>query len=161
MDDIRKPETMVSDAAKIVESLLVRDKLSDVERLLLNAVRWGGKAASATSPQDAFLFSVIALECLAIPSGNDELTFRLSHRIARLLHSDTEGRLQAARRIRNLYSIRSKVVHSGKFTGTQEDQYEMRRILILSVLEMLTNHDVKTAKSRQDLEEFFEQLTLA
>ena len=36
-------------------------------KLLLRAVRWVGRATAAESPEDKFLFSEIALECLTRP----------------------------------------------------------------------------------------------
>ena len=58
----------VSDAGGRVDALLRKAERGPVDELLLRAVRWVGRAAAATTPEDAFLYSMIALDCVVRPT---------------------------------------------------------------------------------------------
>lgn len=155
--------TSIANAVQTAEQILCTSDIdrNEVEKLLLSAVRWGGRAAAASAPQDAFLFSTIALECLAIPSGRGELTYRLSHRLARLLEPEHGKRNQTAKKVRDFYGIRSDVVHDGSFRASLEDQYEMREMLTKTIIEMLTNERITQIQKRDKLNDYFEEILLS
>ena len=157
----RNPATSIGEAFSRIDGLLRNHNLNPVESLLLSAVRWAGRAVAATSPQDAFLFSAIALECLTIPSSNTELTYRLSHRVACLLEDGYEERLRVAEKVKYLYSIRSKIVHSGDFSASIELQHEMRDIVTQTIIRVLNNSRICRSKGMKDLDKYFEELVLS
>ena len=59
--------SLAREAVTRVEALLAHEVRDPVDELLLRAVRWVGRATAADSPEDRFLFSEIALECLTRP----------------------------------------------------------------------------------------------
>lgn len=155
------PGTPFGEAISTIDNFLNNRNLNPVESLLLSAVRWAGRAAAAKSPQDAFLFWAIALECLTIPSDNRELTYRLSHRVAHLLKDDYDERLRITRKVKALYDIRSKIVHDGNFSASIELQHEMREVVTQTIIRMLNDSRIRRSKSRRDLDAYFEELTLS
>ena len=48
----------------------------------------------------------------------DELQYRLALRVAHLLGDDAEARKTIVDQVKDLYKIRSQIVHSGKFRVT-------------------------------------------
>ena len=154
-----RTEGMVTVAVNRVDSLLTeqRDK---VEELILTAVRWAGRATVAKTREESFLLFAIALECLVLPTQSDELTYRLSQRVARLLGEDVDTRVKLAKRTKELYGIRSKVVHSGHYEVTEVECNEVRTIAKNVILKLLTNSNVEQCRKPKELHEYFEKLTL-
>ncbi len=161
IEEWQSPGTPLGEAAAFVERLLCKRDPNPVENLLLSAVRWAGRAAATASPQDAFLFSAIALECVTIPSSSDELTYRLSHRVALLLHNCYEERVVVSKELRDLYKVRSKIVHDGDFPASIELRHKMRDIVIRTIIRMLNDSRVRESVRREELDAYFEELALS
>lgn len=157
---LREDEGPIREVVQRVEALHSADTLTKVEELLLRAVRWCGRAAAAQSPEDKLLFATVALECLAIPDNSNELTYRLSHRAARLLGTELDHRMEIAKEVKRLYGMRSKVVHDGRFEVTEDDSGMAYAIAMRITLRLLTDPEIQEARSVQDLRDFFEKLAL-
>lgn len=67
------------------------------------------------SPEDSLIDYMIGLEALYLPDGNQELSFRLSLRIAFLLSSGTKDRKELFMFIKDIYKTRSSIVHGSKY----------------------------------------------
>lgn len=67
------------------------------------------------SPEDSLIDYMIGLEALYLPDGNQELSFRLSLRIAFLLSTDTKDRKELFMFIKDIYKTRSSIVHGSKY----------------------------------------------
>lgn len=61
-----------------------------------------------------FLSLMNAMEVLFHPSGEGELTYRISRNVAVLLGRNKEESKQIQDKIKHLYNIRSRIVHSGR-----------------------------------------------
>ncbi len=70
--------------------------------------------------EDKLIDYMIGLESLYLPNGNDELTFRLSMRVAFLL-GDQDHRKEIFDFIKKMYATRSKIVHGNKHGLTNDD----------------------------------------
>lgn len=89
-------------------------KRSEMEKRLLTAVNFFGKAVQETDPVDAFLKTTIAMETLLLRDNNTEpITGNLSERTAFLLKDTLDGRLELRRLVSTLYGTRSRIAHHG------------------------------------------------
>ena len=152
---LRSTDGTILKAVTRVDSLLKKQR-NKVEEMILTGVRWGGRATVANAWEESFLLSAIALECLILPEQNEELTYRLSQRVARLLGKDFDVRLELAKRTKALYSIRSKIVHNGHYEVTEQECNEIRAIAKNVILELLTNLEVEGFCRPKELHEYFE-----
>jgi hypothetical protein len=87
-------------------------------RRLISAIR-------RVSPEDSAIDLGIALEALFLGELEDdrgELSFRLKVRAARLLRKNSEERLSMSRDLTDLYTLRSRAVHSGKLPNVLRKQ---------------------------------------
>ncbi len=64
--------------------------------------------------EDRLIDYMIGLEALYLPDGNQELSFRLSLRLALLLHPEPAERKKTYYFVREMYNARSEIVHGSK-----------------------------------------------
>ena len=144
---------------KSVSKLLRKDR-NETEELLLTAVQTAGRATVATRPEESFLLFAIALESIVLPQQRPELTHRLSLRVARLLAKDRSSRTRHSKKIKDLYGIRSRIVHSGSY---EIDINELNSIRIYTkeiIAEMLSNTKARGCRTKRELNDWLEQLEL-
>ena len=140
---------------------LLRMQRNPVEELLLTSVQTAGRATITRRSEDSFLLYAIALESLILPLAGQELTHRLSQRVARLVAKDTDTRMECTKEVKRLYGVRSRIVHSGSQEIDARDLDAMRIYAKQVVLKMLGNTSVKKCKTIQALDEWFEHEALA
>lgn len=137
-----------------VKSLVIK-KRNKLEEILLSAIQWCGRATIAKSKEMAFLFYAISLETLIIPEGNNaELNYRLRLRVAHLLGDTLSNRLTIYNKVRDLYKIRSNIVHDGRFEVTDSDLYTIRLYSKACILELLKNEKF-SGMNKDDLVDWF------
>ena len=139
-----------------VESLLTKKRRTKVDELLLRAVRWSGRSAAAETPEDALLYSIIALESLLLPSGFGELSFRLSRLVARVLGKDQDTRFQLAKDVVRLYDLRSKVVHDGRIEVTEGDKDQASALALEAIARIVNDEEVAQTTKLSDLQDVFD-----
>ena len=147
-------------AVKSIE-LLLKESGNEVGELMLRAVRWAGRATAEDMPEESFLLFVIALECLVLPHGDQRLRHQLSLRVARLLNGNTVRRKELTKTAKELYDIRSKIVHSGFHEVTEKQCSQIRNIAKIIILKLLANQHVRKFSKTEDLEEWFEEISNA
>ncbi len=82
------------------------------------------------SDEDRLLDYMIGLESLYLPDGNDELTFRLSLRVAFVTRQEMAERKHMFKFIRKMYGVRSNIAHGGKkYELTKEDISQIEEVL--------------------------------
>jgi len=91
---------------------------------------------------------IISLEALLVPE-EEGIAYRLSQLVANLLGPDAASRKELFRRIRDCYSLRSKIVHGAKFkekeiNAAQQLDWlrEIARRVLLSVMALATEMDL-------------------
>ena len=128
---------------RVLRHLLALSALSRIAtrktagEVLLTSFRWAGRASVEPKREQSFLLFAIALEAAALPEHNQELTYRLSLRVARLLGRSREQRAEVKKSVAALYDVRSKIVHSGSYEVTDEDLGRLRwltKTVLLSLL---------------------------
>ena len=141
-------------------SLLLRTKRSETEELLLTVVQIAGRATIARRPEESFLLFAVALESLILPRNGQELTRRLSQRIARLLIKDVTKRVEHSKEVRRLYGIRSRIVHSGSYEIDASDLNSIRMYTKGVIALMLSHARVRRCTTRGRLNDWLERLEL-
>ena len=71
--------------------------------------------------EDKLIDYMVGLETLYLPDGTAELSFRLSLRVCFLLFADKNERKKAFIFLRELYNVRSQIVHGKPYKLTNED----------------------------------------
>lgn len=139
-----------------VEELLRGSELTDVQKRLLRAVRWGGLATAEPSGGLQFLSFMIALECIVKPSRIRNIRETVAKRTAGLQALTDIERQAIKRDLEDLYVHRSAVVHTGSLVVSERDgeslTSQMRRrskgaiitLLIDPVVSELTSFDELT-----------------
>ena len=155
------PDSMVRRAARHLGSLLKKEKKNEVEEVTLRAVYWGGRATAEQTQEESFLFFTVALECLILPNRNSqELSYRLSQRIAQLLGRSTRERRNLMEKTKKLYSIRSDIVHSGHYEVSEEQYVEIYNIAKSTILKLMASWHLKGFSKSDDFENWLKELSL-
>ena len=86
-------------------------------------MQWAGKATVERRKEESFLLYAISLESLVLAENeNVEMTYRLRQRVVHLIgKEDNESRVLLSKKISDLYTIRSKIVHTGYYQVTDAD----------------------------------------
>ncbi len=144
-----------------VSDLLIK-KQNRLEEKLISALQWAGKATIESRREEAFLLYAISLESLVLlENEKEELTFRLRTRVAHLLGKDIEDRKRITNEIRDLYGIRSKIVHSGSYQVTDADLSLIRFYSKNCILRILNDEPFKSMNSIEALVEWFNEKMLS
>lgn len=123
---------------------------------LLGAVRWAGKAAVSGRTEESFLSYAIALESLILADNErEELQYRLITRIAHLIGPDLASRKKLSNTMKNLYRLRSQIVHSGEADVTDVDLAKMRFITEQCICRVLKDPTFSEIKTIQDWADWF------
>jgi Apea-like HEPN len=81
---------------------------------ILSALRWSGRASVEERKEEALLLFCISLEALLLSNEDREIAYSFALRGAHLLVTEGTKRKEVFRDLKDLYTARSKIVHSGK-----------------------------------------------
>lgn len=116
---------------------------NEIAKRIRRAVTWYSKAVDADSPGEKFVNLAIALESLLIGdegkgpyATTGSIRQTLGERVAFLLGDDFESRTRIEGTTKNLYGLRSAIVHRGKQI-TQDQLAEMDNLVIQVTLAFL------------------------
>ena len=147
-----------------INEILAKDDRSKIEERILASVQWAGRAAVELQqrPEEAFLHYAIALETIILGNQqNVELTYRLSMRTALLAGGTPEKRAKIKKEVKDLYSIRSKIVHSGLYEVTDADVGKIRSLAIICIMRVLNEKPFISMIKEQEIDDWFEQAMLS
>jgi hypothetical protein len=148
---------------RVLRHLLALSALSRVAKpetageVLLTSFRWAGRASVEPKREQSFLLFAIALEAATLPVHNQEITYRLSLRVARLLGRSREQRAEVKKSVADLYGVRSKIVHSGSYEVTDEDLGRLRWLTKRVLLRLLRRRSLWKS-SPSDLDRWLDGL---
>ncbi len=141
-------------------SLLVERKGGLQERLL-SAIQWAGRATVDSRKEETFLLYAIALESLILAENEkDELIYRLKTRVAHLIGEGVQSRKQLSKQVKDLYDVRSQIVHSGKYQVTDADFGRMRLMTKSCIIRVLIDEIFIKMRSTKDFIDWFDQQIL-
>jgi hypothetical protein len=140
-----------------MSEMLAKQDPHDLEDRFLTALQWAGRARVDPRNEESFLLYAISLESLLLGGKQDvELSYRLAIRGVHLLSApDLASRIRAESQLRNLYGIRSKIVHSGTYEISNSDLALMAQYARIAVFVVLDREPFKSMKSEQQFEEWF------
>jgi len=119
------------------------------------AVEWIGQSMADPSPQSAFIKAAIALEIIFTYNEREIITpsimNQMSESIALILGSSVDERLKIESRVKKLYGLRSKIVHSGKKDISQADYKTLLEIARSVIIKILTSDKLNSVDSVEDL----------
>ena len=141
-------------AVERVDALLARQGRSEIEELLLRAVRCCGRATDAESLEDKFLFSMIALETLTLPKRVRNIRQHLASRSARILGRGDSDSRDLEREIKGLYDIRSRLVHDGSLEVKEDDCARGHSIALTAVVLVLVSPEVQGAHTLDEMHDY-------
>jgi len=147
-----------------IGEILAKDDRSPIEERILASVQWAGRAAvkQQQRPEEAFLHYAIALETIMLGRQQDvELAYRLSMRTALLAGETPEKRAEIKKEVRDLYGIRSKIVHSGHYEVTDADVGKIRELTIICIMRILTEKPFTSMTKEQEIDNWFDQAMLS
>ena len=123
-----------------------------------SSIHWAGRAVGQR-PETAFLYRAIALESLILGSGSEEkseITTRLAYAVTHLLGEwRIRTRKDTVKDIKSLYSVRSKIVHSGDYEVEIKHQWLLREYIIRCILRILSQRQFDQMRASDDLDEWF------
>ena len=141
--------------------ILKKDNRSKVEERVLASLQWAGRATVDQRPEEALLHYAIALECIILGRKQDiELAYRLRMRIAHLVSDTLNDRLEIKKKVRDLYDMRSKIVHSGHYEVADADVKLIRFLAKVCVLRILTEEPFISMTTEKELNNWFENAML-
>jgi len=140
---------------------LLAKKRNGLEDKIISAIQWAGKATVESKKEEAFLLYAISLESLILlDNEKEELGYRLRTRVAHLLGGDLEGRTKISNKVRDLYTVRSKIVHSGSYQVTDADISLIRSYSKNCILHIVNNEPFSSMNSVDSLVQWFNEKIL-
>jgi hypothetical protein len=139
--------------------LLARSSPTDLERRIVTALRWAGRARVEHRRDEAFLFCAIALEALmGKATSRAGVTKRVRLRVTRLLGLLPEARKEIFTLMGPLYDQRSEIVHTGDSSRLADADIEIVRIFVnRAITGLLTDKRFTRMRTCAELDEWFEK----
>lgn len=147
-----------SHVARIGASRLARllDFTNRFTRRVSSALEIAGSACVSTESYVSFLLLAVALESAVMGNQNSgEITHQLAVRAAFLFSKTLKGRLRLYTRLKKLYAVRSKVVHSGLVQISEGDLEAMRHICLACLGSLIMFPEFEAFTQSEQLDEWF------
>ena len=139
-----------------IDELLRQKQRTGVADVLLTSVRWAGRASVEPVREHAFVMYVIALETLVLPNDAHGMKHRLQTRVAHLLADTVKEREWFYDRVKELYELRSDIIHEGAFEVDEVNLGRLRRIVKGCLLRVLAHRGVRQLSTRRELARWFD-----
>jgi len=144
-----------------VSSWLEKSKPSELEDRILSALQWAGRAGIADRREEAFLLYTIAMESLLLGGrSNTEITEKFALRGAHLLSSDLDARKNVYKDLKELYGIRSAIVHSGSLEVTDDELSRIAAVARGALVSVLHLPPFLLMTAESEFEEWFKDQLL-
>jgi hypothetical protein len=141
--------------------MLTKPNRSELEDRLLSAIQWAGRATVEERREEAFVLFTIALESLLVNTKEkDQVTQRFALRGAHLLGKDFASRKQLYRRLKQLYGLRSQIVHSGSTEIADADRDTIAQFVRAAIFNMLVSKPFCEMRTVEEFHTWFEDKTL-
>jgi hypothetical protein len=111
-----------------ISSLLREQNPSDFQDKLLQSLFIYSKASIANNLSDKIINTLTSLETLLLKDENEPIILNLSDRIAFLLGNTVDERKRIVKVIKEIYGLRSKLIHHGR---TIDEKEKIKEYLII------------------------------
>ncbi|UZJ78610.1 HEPN domain-containing protein [Fictibacillus sp. KU28468] len=157
-EDLEIDDSFIEDAkevglerfGEILKKFMIND-LNDMEVQILRSIVWFGESKIEHDNAARFLKLTLVLECLLNLSKEEPVAVSLSERIAFIFETTLEERLKLVNKIKELYDVRSKIVHNGSAEVEEQSLVELEHIVSELIILFLTNPDYLAIKTKNEL----------
>lgn len=145
-----------------IDEILRKDKRNNLEEILISSIRCAGMASTNPRQEAAFLQYMTALESMLLTNDEkSELNYRLGLRAAILTADELEVRKKFKKKFKELYRIRSSIVHSGYYEVTDADLSILRHLFNVCILRILTEDRFISMTKHKELIDHLEESLLS
>lgn len=136
-------------------SLLDRQDLSGLEKRIATAVEWVGRSLLEKTIQAAFIEASVAIESIFTYQEKSIITpsilNQISENVALLMGNTVDQRIEMEKELKQLYSIRSGIVHAGNKEIDLKDYQIFIQYIRGIIQKLLTDESLLSCKSIEDL----------
>lgn len=145
-----------------ISKMLESDNPTELEDRVLRAIQWAGRAFVDPRREESFLLMAIALESLLLRSQKDEnVGYKIALRCAHLIGlPDVAARKSLVQDMRELYSRRSTIVHSGKIEVSDSELASLRHYLRSALFVVINKEPFSSMTDEKEIEAWFEERLL-
>ena len=128
------------------------NNLSEIETKIKRSVSWVGQSLRKTDIVESFLNLCVAFEtlfCYQREFISDSLISQMTEQAAYICEKNLEARKTIIKNIKDLYSIRSSIVHRGSADIKDDDFFLLLSIIkkiIQGLLKLIETQNIKTAE---------------
>ncbi len=135
------------------------EQLNDFEKTLLRGIHWFADCQTQVKIENEIMNLVTCLEVFFTPDKGDPISNSIAEGTALLLGEDLKERKRLKKRVKELYSLRSKVSHGGHSSILNKDVTDLKFIAMKLLVKMIEWRE--TFKSRKDLIDWLEDKRLS
>ena len=140
-------------ATRLSELITTHTSLAD---RVISSLATAGAACTEAVPQQAFLLFAIALESVILGGERQsELSSQLAIRTALLLGGTLASRRRIRDTVRNLYDLRSRIVHSGESSVALAEVGRLRSLTLSTIFKLATHADFAVMQDSAQLDAWF------
>ncbi|SFQ61993.1 hypothetical protein SAMN05421670_3014 [Psychrobacillus psychrotolerans] len=133
-------------------------QLLDLEQSILRSIIWFGESKVEVDNVARFIKLMLSIECLFNTNNSDPITATLRDRMAFTLANTKEERMVIAKKMNDLYNLRSKIVHHGNSRIKLLDLLNLENLAADAIVQFLTNEKLLEIKTKKELQQYFEEL---
>ncbi len=128
-------------AFRAIEAVLAKAQRqrTDSEKIITTAIKWIGNGVAAYDATDKVLCFCIALEVMMTGGERGDIAERVAMRLALLLTSDRKRRDGIYRLAKDLYSLRSEVVHAGGASISSQNLMDLEAMAVSALVALAKN----------------------
>ncbi|PDZ96298.1 hypothetical protein CON36_22675 [Bacillus cereus] len=139
--------------------ILAKDNPSNLEKRIITAIEWSGKALRDEESARAFTQYIFGLEALLQFQQrgvmvSPSITYQISEFVAFIISDEFEGRLEIEKMVKNLYGKRSAIAHGGSSDVNETELLEAMHLNKLIITSLLTNEVFRDFKTVEQLGEW-------
>lgn len=142
---------------KLLE-ILVKENKTDFELRIENSLKWLSDSYFEKDLHIKFLKAMIAFEVLFTYSEktlvNPSIASQISETVAFVIGENIEEKIEIEKRMKDFYSIRSSIAHSGKFKINEKDYLELCKYMTIVLILLTTKKDFEADSTK----EFYEKI---
>ncbi|WP_433948133.1 hypothetical protein [Bacillus tropicus] len=139
--------------------ILAKDNPSNLEKRIITAIEWSGKALRDEEPARAFTQYIFGLEALLQFQQrgvmvSPSITYQISEFAAFIISDELKGRLEVEKMVKNLYGKRSAIAHGGSSDVNETELFEAMYLNKMIITSLLTNEALRDIKTIEQLGEW-------
>lgn len=176
-----KIKHMKENELDLLDRMLIKQKPNYFERRILTAIYWFGEAMGSEQLKEKdihvkkpeihenleyfnfgekYLKLFTALESILIFENHEPITLNISERVAMLLGVNYKERKNIKKILKDLYSVRSKIVHQGYSYVSKHDITALTNVVVRVIFGLLILSKKYKLKQKSDVTDYFEKLKL-